>query len=126
MKTLQAESPMDNFQNMAIRLSKIKKTTTKHQDIHAKTYNDKIVKHSRGPALERSVNFTGGLKSILRSHNPRLCSAVVYTGHLISSREGYLTCTNQGNISENIKSNEYIDETTMRTRQQEITTRAWA
>ena len=38
--------------------------------------------------------------------------------HLFSPREGFLT--HQCNISENIKSNEYRDETTMRTRQQEI------
>ena len=49
-----------------------KTTTTNHQDIYAKTYNDrKIVNHSRSTALERSVKVLIGPKSILRDHNPR-------------------------------------------------------
>ena len=48
-----------------------------------------------------------------------LSSAVVYTRHLFCPIEVFLT--HQCNISENIKSNEYRAETTMRTRQQEIT-----
>ena len=61
-----------------------------------------IVYHSRSIALERSVIFfTGGLISILGGYNPHLCSAVVYTRHLLSTRKGFLT--HQCNISENIK-----------------------
>ena len=41
-----------------------------------------------------------------------------YTQDIFSPRERFLT--HQCNISENIKSNEYRDETTMGTRQQEI------
>ena len=48
-----------------------------------------------------------------------LSSAVVYTRHLFSPREEFLT--HQCNISESIKIKEYRDETTVRARQQEIT-----
>ena len=51
----------------------------------------------------------GGLKSILLGHNPSpLVLPVVYTKHLFS-------------LSENIRSNEYRDETTIRAPQQELT-----
>ena len=38
-----------------------------------------------------SKSFTWGLKSSLHGHNPRLSSAVVYTRHLFSPREAFLT-----------------------------------
>ena len=44
-----------------------------------------------------------------------LCYAVVYTRHLFSPSDRFLTHQN------NISSNEYRDETTMKTRQQETT-----
>ena len=86
------------------------------KDIHAKAYNDRYSKHSRRTVSE---NINVWIKSILRGHTLALSSAVVYTQHMFSPREGFLT--HQWSISENIKSNEYKDETTVRTRQQEIT-----
>ena len=116
---------------MAKRLSKIK--IKNHQNIHAKTYNDRNSKpqqkHHLG-TVSNSVCVCGGGGGGLNRFNVvttlALSSAVVYTKHLLSPREGFLT--HQCNILENKKkkkkkkkSNEYRDETTMRTRQQEIT-----
>ena len=65
------------------------------------------VNHSRVTALERSVEILlgggggGGLNRFYVATTLALCSAVVYTRHLFSPREGFLT--HQCNISENIK-----------------------
>ena len=56
----------------------------------------------------------GGLNRFYVATTLTLSSAVVYI-----RRERFLT--HQCNISDNIKSNEYRDETTMRTRQEERT-----
>ena len=49
----------------------------------------KILNHSRSTALERSAkNFTGRLKSVYVVTILALSSAVVYTRHLFSPREG--------------------------------------
>ena len=78
----------------------------------------KIVNHSRSTALEQSVkNLLFGLNQFYAATTLALSSTVVYTRHLFSPREGFLTY--QCNISKNIKS--YRDETMMRIRQQEIT-----
>ena len=79
-----------------------------------------IVNHSRSTILERSGKYYRGREwGAYEATTLALSSAVVYTRHLFSPREGFLP--HQCNISENIKINEYRNETTMRTRQQEIT-----
>ena len=90
---------------MAKRLSKLKF----HQDIHAKTYNDKISKPQQKYCLGTfSKNLiggwgmgVGGLNRFYMATTLVLTSDVVYTRHLFSPREGFLT--HQCNISENIK-----------------------
>ena len=60
---LKAKAPQ-----LAKRLSKIKKI---HQDIYAKTYNDRRSKPQQKHRLGTvSKSFTWGFKSILRGHNP--------------------------------------------------------
>ena len=86
---------------MAKRLSKI---IFFHQGIHAKTYNDRYSKpqqkHRLGTVSKILLEGSGlgDAKSILRGHTLTLAlrSAVAYTRHLFSTREGF-------NISENIK-----------------------
>ena len=88
-----------------------------------------IVNHSKSTALERSVKILlgegggggggGGLNRFYVTTTLALSFAVVYTRHLFSPREGFLT--HQCNISENIKIKLILDEITMGTRQQEIT-----
>ena len=65
-----------------------------------------IVNHSRSTALERSVRILlgeggGGLNRFYVAITLALRSAVVYTRHLFSPREGFLA--HQCKISENIK-----------------------
>ena len=68
----------------------------------AKTYNDRNSKPQQKPALERSVkNLTGDSNRSYVATTLAPSSAVVYTRHLFSLREGFLA--HQCNISENIK-----------------------
>ena len=55
----------------------------------------------------------GGLNQFFVATTLALSSAVVHTRRLFSPSEGFLT--HQCNISENIKTSEYRDETTVRT-----------
>ena len=78
-----------------------------------------IVYHSRSTALERSVKtLLGGFNRFCVATTLARSSAVVYTRHLFSPREGFLT--HQCYISENIKIKRIQKKKTMRTRHQEI------
>ena len=84
-----------------------------------KTYNEKNSKPQQRHRIGTvSKILLEGLNRFYVATTLVLSSAVVYTRHLFSPREGFLT--HQCNVSENIKS-EYRDETTMRTLQQDIT-----
>ena len=78
------------------------------------------VKHSRSTALERSVNIweVGKLKSILHGHNPH--PKFYHDVHKTSVHVTGLKLINTTS-PRTYKSNKYKDETTIRTRQQEIT-----
>ena len=130
-QTTTSRKPKGQFlsQKLAKRPSKIiKKKSPGHTNVHAKTYNDRYSKnHCRSMVLERSVKYYwgrgvvegGGLNRFYVATTLAVSSARVYTRHLFSPREGFLT--HQFNISRTSKSNECRDETTMRMRQQEIT-----
>ena len=124
METLQAESQKDSFfsKNWANSYPKC------HQDIHSKTYNDRNSKPKQKHQLGTVSNFTGGvwgrggeggggLNRFNMAETLTISLALVHMRHLFN-REFR---THQCNISENIKTNEYKYETTMKTRQQEIT-----
>ena len=117
-----SRKPKEQFLSpkLAKCLSKIKNVTRTYMQRHTMT---EAVNHSKSTALERSIKILlgregeGGLNRFYVATTLALSSAVVYTKHLFSSREGFMI--HQCNISENIKkSNEYRDETTLWTRQQ--------
>ena len=80
-------------------------TAIKNKKIISKTYMQRhtmteIVNHSRSTVLERSVKtLLGGFDRFYVATTLALSSAVVYTRHLFSPREGFLT--HQCYISEN-------------------------
>ena len=91
-------------------------TAIKNKKKISKTYMERhtmteIVNHSRSTTLERSVKTLlggvggrgGGFNRFYMATTLALNSAVVYTRHLFSPREGFLT--HQCYISENIKIN---------------------
>ena len=83
------------FRKSAKRLSKIRIS-------HAKTYNDRHSKPQQKHRLGTVSNFfTGGLNRFYVITILALSAAVLYTRHLFSPREEFLT--HQCNISENIK-----------------------
>ena len=85
---------------MAKRLSMLRI----HQDIHAKTYNDRYSKpqqkHRLG-TVSKNITQRGSLNRFYVATTLAFISAVVCTRHLFSPREGFLT--HQCNIFENIK-----------------------
>ena len=86
--------PKGPFLSQTSGQTAIKNKIKNQQDIHAKTYNTmtEIVHHSRSTALERSVKtLLGGLNRFYVATTLALSSAVVYTRHLFSPREGFLS-----------------------------------
>ena len=79
------------------------KNNKSRQDIHAKTYNDRNSKPQQKHRLRTvSKNFTWwGFNRFYVTTTLALSPAVLYTRHLFSPREGFLT--HQCYISENIK-----------------------
>ena len=80
----------------------IKNENKNQQDIHAKTYNDRNSKPKQKHRLGTSVKtLLGGFNRFYVATILALSSTVVYTRHLFSPCEGFLT--HQCYISENIK-----------------------
>ena len=63
--------PKEQFLSPKIRRTAIKDKKKNHQDIHAKTYNDRNSKPQQKHRLGMFIKITGGLKSTSVGHNPR-------------------------------------------------------
>ena len=77
LKATSSQSKHDKQEaKMAVSFPKIGQTAIQNNNTNSNNNNNKItrteiVNHSRITALERSVKYYWGLKSILRGHNPR-------------------------------------------------------
>ena len=102
IKTLREESQKDNSFPPKISQTAIQNKNFIRTSCMQRHTITEIINHSRRSALDRSVKtLLGVFNRFYVATTLALSSAVVYTRHLFSPREGFLT--HQRNISENIK-----------------------